>query len=96
MVLVKSKHPKQIVKEFSLESYEVILIADGFAPGKILPTAFDELLRVLRPGGYIMWTMADGLAQECPDHFAHFDTRIIDLADQVKCQGQKNILKFLN
>jgi hypothetical protein len=64
------------------ESYEVILIADGFAPGKILPTAFDELLRVLRPGGYIMWTMSDGLAQECPDHFAHFDHRIMDLAQQ--------------
>ena len=32
------------------DSYEVILIADGFAPDKILPAAFDELLRVLRPG----------------------------------------------
>jgi len=63
-------------------SYEVILIADGFAPDKILPAAFDELLRVLRPGGYIMWTMADGLAQECPDQFAHFDLRIVDLAEQ--------------
>ena len=37
--------------KFSLtDSYEVILIADGFAPDKILPAAFDELLRVLRPG----------------------------------------------
>ena len=65
------------------DSYEVILIADGFAPDKILPAAFDELLRVLRPGGYIMWTMADGLAQECPDQFAYFDHRIVDLAEQV-------------
>ena len=40
-------------------------------------------LRVLRPGGYIMWTMEDALAQECPDQFAHFDPRIVDLVEQV-------------
>ena len=30
-----------------------------------------------------MWTMADGLAQECPDQFAYFDHRIVDLVEQV-------------
>ena len=38
---------------------------------------------MLRPGGYIMWTMEDALAQECPDQFAHFDPRIVDLVEQV-------------
>ncbi len=31
-------------------SYDVVLMAGGFAPGKILPSAFNELIRVLRPG----------------------------------------------
>ena len=54
-------------------------MAGGFAPGKITPTAFGELLRVLRPGGYILWTMRDGLGgAEHPD-FALFDVRVQDL-----------------
>ena len=32
------------------ESYDVILMAGGFAPDKILPSSFNELIRVMRPG----------------------------------------------
>ena len=61
------------------ESYDVILMAGGFAPGKILPSAFAELLRVLRPGGYILWTMKDGIGGADHPDFALFDVRVQDL-----------------
>ncbi len=57
------------------ESYDVVLMAAGFAPGKILPSAFNEIVRVIRPGGYILWTMRDGYGATDPD-FALFDVRV--------------------
>ena len=39
------------------ESYDVIVSSNGFAPGQIYPSALAELLRVLRPGGYIILVM---------------------------------------
>lgn len=53
-------------------------MAGGFAPGKLLPSAFSELLRVLRPGGYILWTMRDGFGASDPE-FALFDVKVQDL-----------------
>ena len=38
----------------------MIVCSNGFAPGQIYPSALPELLRVLRPGGYILITMKDG------------------------------------
>ena len=39
------------------ETYDVIASSNGFAPGQIYPSALPELLRVLRPGGYIIIAM---------------------------------------
>ena len=50
-------------------------MASGFAPGRITPSAFPELLRVLRPGGYILWTMRDGYGASDPE-FALFDVKV--------------------
>ena len=62
-------------------------MAGGFGPGKITPLSFNELIRVLRPGGYILWTMRDGLgaggSSACAD-FALFDVRIHDLVRERK------------
>lgn len=68
------------------ESYDVILMAGGFAPGKITPSAFNELIRVLRPGGYILWTMRDGFGSHGAHHqdFALFDVRVHDLVKERK------------
>lgn len=55
----------------------------GFAPGQTPPSAFPELIRVLRPGGYIMWTMKDGTGAHDPD-FALFDVKVQDLVLQRK------------
>ena len=42
------------------ETYDVIASSNGFAPGQIYPSALPELLRVLRPGGYIIIAMKVG------------------------------------
>ena len=58
-------------------------MAGGFAPGQIMPHSFPELLRVLRPGGYILWTMIDFTSTNDPD-FALFDMRVQDLVSERK------------
>ena len=42
------------------ETYDVVLCSNGFAPGQIYPSAIPEILRIMRPGGYLLWTMRDG------------------------------------
>ena len=42
------------------ETYDVIVTSNGFAPGQIYPSSLLELLRVLRPGGYLIIAMKDG------------------------------------
>lgn len=60
------------------ETYDVILMAGAFAPSKLGPSSFPELLRILRPGGLILFVMEDGLITKDPD-FALFDVRMEDL-----------------
>ena len=63
------------------ETYDVIASSNGFAPGQIYPSALPELLRVLRPGGYILIAMKDGY-QVSSQKFALMDTVINDLVVQ--------------
>merc|ERR1739838_364928 len=63
------------------ESYDAIVSSNGFAPGQIYPSAIHELLRVLRPGGYIFIAMKDGY-QAQSHRFAMMDTKINDHVQQ--------------
>jgi len=63
------------------ESYDALVCSNGFAPGQIYPSSLHELLRVLRPGGYILITMKDGY-QAQSHRFAMMDTKINDLVQQ--------------
>merc|ERR1712123_549311 len=63
------------------DSYDAIVCSNGFAPGQIYPSSLHELLRVLRPGGYILITMKDGY-QAQSHRFAMMDTKINDLVQQ--------------
>ena len=56
-------------------------MSNGFAPGQIYPDSLPEMLRVLRPGGYMLWTMKDGY-QTSSHSFAMMDQYIDDLARQ--------------
>ena len=39
------------------ETYDVVMCSNGFAPLQIWPSDIPEILRVMRPGGYLLWTM---------------------------------------
>ena len=56
----------------------MIMSSNGFAPGQIYPSAIPEILRVLRPGGYLIWTMREGYHHKS-QRFALMDNEIQDL-----------------
>lgn len=60
------------------ETYDVVMSSNGFAPGQIYPTAIPEILRIMRPGGYLLWTMREGYQQRS-QKFALLDAEIKDL-----------------
>jgi len=59
-------------------TYDVVMSSNGFAPGQIYPTAIPEILRVMRPGGYLLWTMREGYQQKS-QRFALMDAELTDL-----------------
>jgi len=59
-------------------TYDVVMSSNGFAPGQIYPTSIPEILRVLRPGGYLLWTMREGY-QQVSQRFALMDAELEDL-----------------
>jgi len=63
------------------ETYDVVMSSNGFAPGQIYPKAIPEILRILRPGGYLIWTMREGF-QHSSEKFASLDAQIKDLVHQ--------------
>jgi len=67
------------------DAYDVLVCSNGFAPGQIYPSALPELLRVLRPGGYILIAMKDGYNQ-ASQRFAMMDTNINDLVKTKKAE----------
>jgi len=67
------------------ETYDILLMSNGFAPGQIYPSSLPEILRVCRPGGYILWTMKDGF-QTTSHQFTTMDSYIEDLVRQSSAQ----------
>jgi len=63
------------------ETYDVVMSSNGFAPGQIYPQAIPEVLRIIRPGGYLLWTMREGY-QKSSEKFALLDAQIKDLVNQ--------------
>jgi ubiquinone/menaquinone biosynthesis C-methylase UbiE len=59
-------------------TYDVVMSSNGFAPGQIYPKAIPEILRVIRPGGYLIWTMREGYQQKS-QRFALMDAEINDI-----------------
>jgi len=59
-------------------TYDVVMSSNGFAPGQIYPRAIPEILRIVRPGGYLMWTMREGY-QSKSQQFALMDAEIQDI-----------------
>ena len=54
------------------ESYDVLLCSAGMFPGSIVPQAFQELIRLVKPGGILAWNIADGY-EGFNDFFLSYD-----------------------
>jgi len=63
------------------DEYDVVIIAGGFAEGHMEPTAFDEMLRVLKKGGYIINVMREENRRKCIIYKNTFDKHCQDLVD---------------
>lgn len=49
---------------FADDSYQAVLATGVFTPGHAPPTAFDELIRITRPGGIIAYTLRQDVPPE--------------------------------
>jgi len=59
-------------------SYDALLCCAGFFQGLISPLSFPELIRITKPGGFIMWNIATGYEHYGKD-YAKYDDIIMDL-----------------
>jgi len=53
-------------------TYDVMLCSAGMFPGSIVPQAFKELIRIVKPGGILAWNIADGY-EGFNDFFLSYD-----------------------
>ena len=59
-----------------------MIIAGGFAEGHMEPSAFDEMLRVLKKGGYIINVMREENRRKCVIYKNTFDKHCQELLDR--------------
>ena len=57
------------------ETYDVVITAGGFASDAINPLDVTEMLRILRPGGHLLWTMKTVQEEKTPA-FMSFDANL--------------------
>ena len=53
-------------------TYDLLMCSAGMFPGSIVPQAFKELLRIVKPGGILAWNIADGY-EGFNDFFLSYD-----------------------
>ena len=71
------------------ETYDVVITAGGFASDAINPLDVTEMLRILKPGGHLLWTMKTVEDEKTPA-FKSFDANLSGLqrAGRIKVDGQ--------
>jgi len=77
------------------ETYDVLTCSAGMFPGSIVPQAFTELLRIVKPGGYLIWNIADGY-EGFNDFFKSYDSIINKLIQEKKWQYVQPVKKLEN
>jgi len=75
--------------------YDVVMSSNGFAPGQIYPDSIEEIFRILKPGGYLIFTMRDGLSEASP-RFGMFENELLELEKSGKCEVTLGPIKFEN
>jgi SAM-dependent methyltransferase len=49
---------------YAADTYDAAIVAGVFTPGHAPPSSFDELIRVVRSGGYILFSLRDDVMPE--------------------------------
>ena len=64
-------------------------------PGSIVPQAFNELLRIVRPGGYLIWNVADGY-EDFNEFFSSYNLILNELVTTKKWKFVQPVKKIDN
>ncbi|CAG0917930.1 unnamed protein product [Notodromas monacha] len=78
------------------DSYDLLTASGTFAPGHLYSDCIPVLLRVLKPGGMMIWAMREGYEKKSPQ-FEKFDPDIeaLEQAGKAKLLGKKHIPLYL-
>merc|ERR1711910_63370 len=71
------------------ESYDVVITAGGFSANAMSPNDITEVLRILKPDGFMIWTMRTAQAEHSTE-FGLFEQNIAGLVKTGKCQIVKH------
>eukprot|EP00096_Caligus_rogercresseyi_P015361 TRINITY_DN780_c0_g1_i1.p1 TRINITY_DN780_c0_g1~~TRINITY_DN780_c0_g1_i1.p1 ORF type:complete len:454 (-),score=117.02 TRINITY_DN780_c0_g1_i1:268-1629(-) len=73
--------------------YDVVIMYDGFAPKKALPSSIPEILRILRSGGYFLFMIRDEYRHSDPK-LSLLDKQINSLVSDKQCSVFVGPIKF--
>merc|ERR1712013_570505 len=71
------------------ESYDVVITAGGFSSHALSPNDITEVLRILKPDGYMLWTMKTA-QEEHLSEFGLFEQNLNGFVKTGKCQIVKH------
>merc|ERR1712045_311633 len=71
------------------ESYDVVITAGGFSSHAMSPNDITEVLRILKPDGYMLWTMKTA-QEEHLSEFGLFEQNLNGFVKTGKCQIVKH------
>ena len=77
------------------DTYDVLTCSAGMFPGSIVPQSFQELIRIVKPGGYLIWNIADSY-EGFNDFFKDYDSIVTDLVITNKWQFVQPVKKLEN
>ena len=77
------------------DTYDVVITAGGFASDAINPLDVTEMLRILRPGGHLLWTMKTVQDEKTPA-FMSFDANLNGLQRAERIKVELDIVKLVS
>ena len=77
------------------DTYDVVITAGGFASDAINPLDVTEMLRILRPGGHLLWTMKTVQDKKTPA-FMSFDANLNGLQRAERIKVELDIVKLVS
>merc|ERR1712150_28602 len=87
--------PNEKTPEMEDDTYDVLTCSAGMFPGSIVPQAFTELIRMVKPGGYLIWNIADDY-EGFNDFFKDYDRILNKLVSEMKWQYVQPVKKLDN